>query len=435
MNDKKITVFGTWHLGCVTAACLAELGYEVVGTDFDEEIVNKLSHGHPPIFEPGLENLIKKNIKKKNLIFCFDKKVALNRADVIFITFDTKIDEEDRVDLGDIYKAVDEIIKYAKSSSIIIISSQVPTGTCSKIREHILKKNKTLKFDICYMPENLRLGSAINSFLKPDRIVIGANDENTLKRVKKLCQPLKCEIVTMSTESAEMTKHALNAYLATCVSFINEISDLCEICNASASDVVKALKLDRRVSPYAPINPGLGFSGGTLARDIQILREIGDLNKFDTKLLDAVKEVNDNRKHFIFNRINRLFGHVTSIQIGILGLTYKPGTNTLRRSLSLEVARELLSYGAIVKAFDPKVRSQVPELPELKVCKNVNEVAKNSDVLVLITEWPEFKKLQLERIKALMKKPIFIDTKNFLNPKNFRKLHFRYIGIGEKHEA
>jgi len=432
---EKVTIFGLWHLGCVTAGCLSELGYKVVGTDFDEKVVKELSRGRPPIFEPKLEGLLEKHIKKKNLIFYFDKEAALKDADFIFITFDTKVDEQDQVDLGDIYQAVNEIAKYIKNDSILIVSSQVPVGTCSKIKEIILEKNKALKFDICYLPENLRLGDAINSFLKPDRIVIGANSEDTLERVKKLFEPLKCEKITMSIESAEMTKHALNAYLATCISFINEISDICELSKASASDVVKALKSDKRVGPYAPINPGLGFSGGTLARDVQVLRKYGDVSGHDTKFLDAVIEANEKRKHFVFNRLEKLFGDVKSLQVGILGLTYKPGTDTLRRSLSLEIAKELLSRGAIVKAYDPKIKSSISELPELEVCKEIDDVAKGSDVLVLITEWPEFKELQLEKIKTLMKKPIFIDTKNFLDQKNFKKLNFSYIGVGESYET
>lgn len=436
--DKKIAVFGLWHLGCVTSACLAELGYDVIGTDFDEKLIKNLSCEHLPIFEPGLEKLIKKNIRNGKLKFCFDKKISLQNAEIIFITFDTKVDEQDRIDLSEIYNATNEIAKYIKDGSLVIVSSQVPVGTCSKIKDIILKKNDRVNFDICYLPENLRLGNAIDSFLKPDRIIIGANNELTMKRVKKLFDSLNREKITMSIESAEMTKHALNAYLALCISFINEISDMCEISNSSILDVVKGLKSDKRVSSYAPINPGLGFSGGTLARDVQVLRDYGDINNYNTKLLDSVKEVNDNRKHFVFNKLKKLFGRVSSTQIGILGLTYKPGTNTLRRSLSLDIARELIAHNAIVKAYDPKIQTQIPEIPKLKVCKNIDAVAKNSDVLVLITEWPEFKELQLKKIKGLMKKPIFIDAKNFLNPKKFKRLHFRYIGVGgisENYEA
>lgn len=431
---EKITVFGMWHLGCITAAGLAELGYKVIGTDFDRKVVEELSRGRPPIFEPGLEELLKKHIEKKNLKFEFDKGVALKDADFIFVTFDTKVDEHDRVDLGDIYRAASEVANHIKSGSIVAVSSQVPVGTCSELEESISKKTES-KFGICYLPENLRLGEAINSFLKPDRIVIGTNNIGTLKKVKKLLRPLRCEKITMSIESAEMTKHALNAYMATCISFINEISDICELSGASALDVVKALKTDRRVSPHAPISPGLGFSGGTLARDIQILRSYGDTKGYDSKLLDAIMEVNEKRKHLVFNKLKNLFKDIKSIQVGILGLTYKPGTDTLRRSLSLEIAKELISQGVTVRAYDPKVDTQISELPKLKVCKRIEEAAKGSDVLVLITEWPEFKNLPLQKIKTLMKKPIFIDTKNFLDPAKFKKLNFKYVGVGWGHET
>ncbi len=427
--DLKMAVFGLWHLGCVTAAGLAELGYKVVGTDFDGEVVEKLSEGKPPIFEPGLEEILKKQIRRKNLSFTPSKEIALKAADFIFLTIDTKVDEKDQVDLGDIFRASNEIAKYIKAGATIIVSSQVPVGTCSKLKSEIARKNKA-KFDICYVPENLRLGEALNSFLNPERIVLGANSETTLKKVKKLFEPLKCEKITMGVESAEMAKHSLNAYLATCISFISEISDICELSGASAVDVAKALKTDKRVSPYAPINPGLGFSGGTLARDVQVLRGYGDAKNYETKLLNAVMEVNDRRKNLVFNKLEKLFRGVKSLHVGILGLTYKPGTDTLRRSLSLEIAKDLISRGATVKAYDPKVVSTVASLPKLVICRSVGEVAKGSDALVLITEWKDFKKLPLKKIKALMRKPIFLDTKNFLDPGKFKKLKFRYIGVG-----
>lgn len=430
----KITIFGLWHLGCVTAAGLAELGYEIVSTDFDVKVVKDLSDGRPPIYEPGLEELLKKHIKRKKLVFLFDKKTALENADFIFVTFDTKVDEQDQVDLSDINKATDEIAKYIKNGSIVIVSSQVPVGTCSKIKEAIAKKNKA-KFDICYLPENLKLGEALNSFLKPDRIVIGANNDAALERVKQLFEPLKCEKIAMSVESAEMTKHALNAYMAACISFINEISDICELSGASALDVAKSLKTDKRVGPYAPINPGLGFSGGTLARDVQVLRKYGDMKNYDTKMLDAIIEINNKRKHLVLNKLKKIFGDIKSLHVGILGLTYKPGTDTLRRSLSLEIAKDLISHGVVVKAYDPKIVKAIPDIPKLEVCRTIEEVAKESDVLVLITEWPEFKELPLEKIKPLMKNSIFLDTKNFLDPSKLKKLKFRYIGVGGCCEA
>ncbi len=429
LDSLIITVFGLWHLGCVTAAGLAELGYRVVGTDLYEKVVRDLAEARPPIFEPGLEELIKKHARNKSLSFVYDKQAALEEADFIFLTFDTKVDEDDQVDLSDINKAVDEIAKNIKDDAILVISSQVPVGTCRKIKEMIAKKTKS-KFDLCCMPENLRLGEALNSFLKPDRIVIGANTEATLEKVKKLFEPLKCEQVTMNVESAEMTKHALNAYNAACISFISEISDLCELSGASVLDVVKALRTDRRVSPYAPINPGLGFSGGTLARDVQVLRKYGAERSYDTKLLDAVMAVNERRKHLILNKLTRLFGEVKGLQVGILGLTYKPGTDTLRRSLSLDIAKELIAHGAAVKAFDPKVISPIPGIQRIEVCSSSEEAARGSDVLVLLTEWPEFKKLPLKEIKAAMKEPVFIDAKNFLNPEEFKKLKFKYFGVG-----
>ncbi|MEW6593160.1 MAG: nucleotide sugar dehydrogenase [Candidatus Hadarchaeota archaeon] len=429
----KITVFGLWHLGCVNAAGLAELGYEVVGTDFDRKVVEGLSKGLPPIYEPGLEELIKKNTRRKKLSFVFDKKTALEGADFIFITFDTKVDDRDRVGLGEIKRAAEEIAKHIKDGSVVVVSSQVPVGTCAVLKGLISKGGA--KIDVACVPENLRLGTALDSFLKPDRVVLGANDQTTMKKLKQIFNPLKCELITMRVESAEMSKHALNAYMAACISFINEISDLCEFSGASAADVVRALKTDRRVSQYAPINPGLGFSGGTLARDVQVLRSYGDKFGYDTKFLDAVFSVNAVRKQLVLKKLEKSFGSIRRLQIGILGLTYKPGTDTLRRSLSLEVARGLLARGASVRAYDPKVSKPVRGMPKLEVCKGVEDLAKGSDVLVLLTEWPEFRNLPLRRIKPLMKKPVFFDAKNFLSPEEFKKLGFRYMGVGGGFEA
>jgi UDPglucose 6-dehydrogenase len=346
----------------------------------------------------------------------------------VFITFDTKVDEQDRVDLGEIKRAAAEIAKHIEDWSIVVVSSQVPVGTCVKLKNAISRRGA--KIDVSYIPENLRLGSALDSFLRPDRIVMGANNPVTTEKLKELFKPLKCEKITMGVESAEMSKHALNAYMAACISFINEISDLCELSGASAADVVKALKTDRRVSKHAPINPGLGFSGGTLARDIQVLRSYGDKSRHDTTLLDAIFSVNEVRKQLVVKRLEKMFGSVGRLQIGILGLTYKPGTDTLRRSLSLEVAKILISQGARVKAYDPKVGKAVPGMPDLKVCGTVEDVARESDVLVLLTEWPEFRDLPLRRIKSLMKNPLFFDAKNFLSAEEFKKLNFKYIGVG-----
>ncbi|MEW6221769.1 MAG: nucleotide sugar dehydrogenase [Candidatus Hadarchaeota archaeon] len=428
----KIAVFGLWHLGCVSAAGLAEMGHDVVGTDFDRKVVEGLSKGRPPIYEPRLEELIKKNAKRKKLSFVFDKKTALKGAEFIFITFDTKVDEKDRADLGETKRAAAEIAKHVRDGSVIVVSSQVPVGTCAEIKNVV---SRGAEVDICHVPENLRLGTALDSFLKPDRVVIGANEVSTMRKVKKLFQPLGCELITMGVESAEMAKHALNAYMAACISFINEISDLCELSGASASDVVKALKTDRRVSPHAPINPGLGFSGGTLARDVQVLRSYGDKVGYDTRMLDAVFNINQARKQLVLKKLEKSFGSVRRLQVGILGLTYKPGTDTLRRSLSLEVAKGLAARGARVRAYDPKISKPIPGLPRLEVCNDVEDVARGSDVLVLLTEWPEFRALPLKRIKSLMKKPVFFDAKNFLSPQEFKKLGFRYIGVGGGFEA
>ncbi|MFN4133595.1 MAG: UDP-glucose dehydrogenase family protein, partial [Candidatus Hadarchaeales archaeon] len=403
-------------------------GHRVVGTDFDKKTVDDLQRGDPPIYEPGLKELIKKHLGK-TLNFEFDKGKALSNADFIFITFDTPVDEQDKPDLTPIINAAQEISKHVSEEVIVVVSSQVPVGTCDEIKK-IISQNSQREIDVCYLPENLRLGQALESFLKPERLVLGVNSKKTFEKVNEIFAPLKCKVLEMSVRSAEMAKHALNAYLATCISFANEISDLCEAHGASAIDVVKAMKTDKRVGKFAPLAPGLGFSGGTLARDVQVLRALGAKAGCKTHILDAVVNVNEKRKHLVLNKLRKVFGDVLSLKVGILGLTYKPGTDTLRRSLALEVARELIASGMRVKAYDPKISGQINEVPELQVCSSMEEVADGCDVLVLMTEWPEFKDLSPEKLKKVMKRPIILDPKNFLDGEKLMKAGFEYYGVG-----
>lgn len=429
MTNYKISVFGLWHLGCISAACLAEMGYTVIGTEFDRKVIDNLNKCNPPIFEPELKELISKNLNK-NLSFTYDKKRALAESDFIFIAFDTKVNDEDMVDISTVMQSVEVIGNECKEDAIIIVTSQVPIGTCDIIRERIYSIKGQNKTDVVYMPENLRLGKAIEIFMHPDRIVIGADNTGTMKKIKDLFSPIQCDKLGMSVRSAEMTKHALNSYLATCISFISEISDYCEAGNANAFDVVKALKTDRRVSPYAPISPGFGFAGGTLARDVQTLRTFARKNNIDSKLMDAVLEVNKERKNVLIKKIIRSLGDLNGVNIGILGLTYKAGTDTLRRSISLEVATELSSMGAKIKAYDPKINVKITEHPEILICDSPEKVAEDAKALILLTEWPEFRHFDYKKIKDLMISPNFFDSKNFLEPHAMHELGYSYFGMG-----
>jgi len=428
---EKICVIGIWHLGAVYSACLADLGYQVTGVDADAARVAELNKGIPPLFEPGLQELITANIKAKKLRYITDLQKAVKGTGYVLVTFDTPVNDQDEIDLTDILNTADKLIDYLENDSVILVSSQVPVGTCDQIKSMIKMKKPSLRFDIAYSPENLRLGQAITCFLKPERIVVGANSSATLDKIETLFSGINAPVLKMNLKSAEMTKHALNAFLATSISFGNEIANLCDEVGADAIKVATALRTEGRIGGKIPLLPGLGFAGGTLARDLKVLKKIGSEKGCETRLIDSVYVVNQLQNGIVLRKLERTFGSVKGLSIGILGLTYKPGTSTLRRSSAMEIIGQLTNKGAKVKAYDPKAdMTEVKEHAEFKFCQDVYAVAKDCDALVLITEWPEFKDLDYDRIMSEMKNPVFIDTKNLLNNELMMAKGFNYFGIG-----
>lgn len=424
-NKLQIGVVGLWHLGSVYSACLAKLGYEVTGFDFDKLITKNLQKGIPPIFEPQLKETIRKH-RVHNLKFTTSEQEAFSGKDYIFITFDLPVNDKDVVDTQLITKVTKTILNFASPKTTLVVSSQVPLGTSRKMFEAL----KSKKIKVIYFPENLRLGSAFKSFLEPDRIILGAEDILIAKKFIKDFSKLNCPVQVMSLESAEMVKHALNAYLATCVSFSSEIADLSETLGANMNDVVKALKTDRRVSPFAPINPGLGFAGGTLGRDIQSLKKLSSMNKYNPKLLSSVYAVNKDRLPWLLKKIHSIYPNLKGKKVGILGLTYKPNTNTLRRSLSLELAQLLHKKGSVVVALDPAIKSKIPPQAYIRVAKNYKDFFKNLDLVILMTEWQDFLKISAMTAAKLMRRKIIIDNKNFLDGEKYKKEDFTFKGVG-----
>jgi UDPglucose 6-dehydrogenase len=378
-----------------------------------------------------LPELITQNLKRQSLSYTDNLKQALQAAGCVVIAFDTVVDEKDEVDLSEIFSLSTEMAKYLENDAVVVVTSQVPVGTCDQIKTLISKSNPSLRFDIAYTPENLRLGQAIESFNTQQRIVIGANSNETLDKVEQLFSPLSAVKLRMNLRSAEMTKHALNALLGMSISFGNEIANLCDELGADALKVVKALRMDERIGKKLPLLPGLGFSGATLARDLTVLQNIGDKLNYETYLVDAILQVNKQQNQLVIRKLEKVFKTIKGLQIGILGLTYKPGTSTLRRSAALEIIGGLVGKGAVIKAFDPKASpEEVQTHSEFEFCNNAYTVAKNSSALVLATEWPEFKALDFPRIKSLMKKPVFIDAKNMLDDEQMIKQGFIYLGVG-----
>lgn len=427
----KVCVIGIWHLGTVTSACLADFGYYVAGVDKDVKRVADLNRGIPPLFEPGLSELIKSNLESKRLSYTTNLKQALSGTRYVLVSFDTAVDEKDKVDLSEILSLSVKIGEYLENGSVIVVNSQVPIGTCDQIKSIIGQSRPSLEFDVAYSPENLRLGQAIESFKSPRRIVIGADSTETLDKVELLFAPIDALKLKMGLKSAEMTKHALNAFLGVSISFGNEIANLCDELGADALKVVTALRLDERIGNKLPLLPGLGFSGATLARDLKVLQSLGDSLNYETYLVDAVLRVNEKQGKLVLRKLGKIYDSIDGLRIGVLGLTYKAGTSTLRRAVSLEIIRDMVAKGAKVKAYDPKADpEELATHNEFEVCSEPYAVAKDSDALVLVTEWPEFKELDFARIRSLMKRPVFIDAKNLLDDEKMGKEGFIYLGVG-----
>jgi UDPglucose 6-dehydrogenase len=408
------------------------MGYTVVGVDDDARRIAGLNAGTPPLFEPGLDELLQRNLASGRLRYTVDLPSALRGSSFAFIAYDTPVDENDKVDLTQLFSTTAALAEHFDAGTVVIINSQVPVGTCEQLHSAIRARKPAREFGLAYVPENLRLGRALERFMKPAMVVIGSKECSTLDRVEELYSALHSPIVRMDLASAEMTKHAINSYLATCVSFINEIANLCDESGADATQVATALRLDERVSPLAPLLPGgLGFAGGTLARDLRALQTLGKRVNHPTHLVDAVLSVNEVQKRLVWRRLHKLYGSVNGLNLGVLGLTYKPGTSTLRRSVAIEIMRELSAAGASIKAYDPK--AALEELHGEKCfyfCRQPAEVAKDSDAIIIITDWPEFKSLDYAALGIQMKHRVLIDTKNLLDPNQLRAIGFTYFDVG-----
>lgn len=428
--SARIAVIGLWHLGCVVAAGLARLGHHVTGTDFDRDGVHWLQQGIPPIYEPHLGELLTEQMQQGRLSFTPVWAEALASTDFIFVTFDTPVDENDHSDLTSIESAIEAIASAARGLVCIVLMSQVPVGTCRRLDRRLRERAPQLPFAFAYQPENLRLGGALQAFFEPEAIVLGVEQAAVAREVSALYAGIEALRVTMSWESAELAKHARNAFLATSISFANEVAGLAETCGADMRDVVRVLRLDRRIGPEAFVNPGPGFSGGTLARDLEALRQLGQRAGCLTTQLDATAAVNASRLTRILEKVRGLCGELSGLRLGLLGLTYKPGTNTLRRSHALALARRLVAEGCDVHAHDPQVCEATPETAGIALEPDAYHAAQGSDVLLLATPWPEFRQFDLARCVRMMRQPVLIDLHNCLDEQAARRAGFRYFGVG-----
>lgn len=426
----KVCVFGLWHLGSVTAACLASGGHQVIGLDFDERVISDLNHGQPPLFEPGLEDLVKKGIVEKYLVFTTDIKQAVRGAQVIWVTYDTPVDEDDHANVDFVVERIFRLFSDLETGQQILISSQLPVGSVRHLEGLLAEARPDLAVSFSCSPENLRLGKAISIFTQPDRVVIGVRQDESKNVFSELLAPFTDRIEWMSVESAEMTKHALNAFLATSVTFINEIAAICEQVGADAKEVERGLKSEVRIGPKAYLAPGGAFAGGTLARDVSFLTQLGAQYDVPVQLFPSIKSSNDAHKGWPRRRLSQLLGELNGKTVAVWGLTYKPGTDTLRRSSSIELCEWLLEQGAIVQAHDPLVKKLPEEYEQVKLCDSALEAARNADALVVSTEWPDYRDVDMKSVVSVMKTPYVLDVNRFL-AKNVQALNqIKYAAVG-----
>ncbi len=426
----KVCVLGMWHLGSVTAACLSTLGHETVGFDPDPAVVEKLRQGAVPVAEPGLSALVKKGMVAGVLSFTADLQSALKGASVAWVAYDTPVDDDDRADVAFVSARIKEVFPFLADGATVVISSQMPVGSTRAIEDQWLAESQGRRVTFVYSPENLRLGKAIDAFLGAERIIVGART-SSIPAVIEMLGPLSERVIWMSVESAEMTKHALNAFLALSVTFINELAVLCESVGADAKQVERGLKTDVRIGPKAYLGPGAAFAGGTLARDVEFLRAIGEQQQRPTALLDGLADSNSRHREWPINRIAQSLGEIAGSRIAVWGLTYKPGTNTLRRSDSVQVCNALVGRGATVVAHDPTVRNRPGELhPDVRVASTAREAAAGADVLLIATAWPEYQAVDLDDLFAALKQPVVIDASRALGDRVAADRRFRYLSVG-----
>ena len=428
---KKIGIIGIWHQGAVAAACFAASGYDVVGMDSDQNKIAKLSAGEAPLFEPTLDSELAKSLEAGNLHFT-TSFASVKDCGVVCLMHDTPVDDHDRADITIVLEDCSSIAPHLMQDALIIVTAQVPVGTCAFLSETISKSRPELRFQLGYVPENLRLGNALHLFRNPALPIIGADDEQTFESIKDLYRPITSSVWSRaSVKTAEMTKHALNAFLGMSIAFGNEVGRICDIVSADGSKVAEMLKLDPRISSKAPLSPGLGFSGGTIARDIQALRTLGHEHGKDVQLLDGLWESNASQNTIPLQILQKICGKLKGKTIAILGLTYKPGTSTLRRSLSLEIISSLSREGATINAHDPKAdRNEVAAADYFTFFDDVYEAVEGADAALVITGWPDYKQLHIDTLKNRMKHPLLVDANNFLDGQAYRTAGFTYIGIG-----
>jgi UDPglucose 6-dehydrogenase len=429
-----ISVIGSGYVGLVTGACFAEFGVHVTCMDSDSRRIEKLEKGEIPFFEPGLAELVAKGVKEGRLSFTTDVAQAVDKALVIFIAVGTPPSADGSADLSFVKVVVRGIARHMNSYKVIVTKSTVPVGTGETIREVVKKTQKdAIRFDMVSNPEFLREGSAIEDFMRPNRVVIGADSDQAIAIMRDLYRPLyliETPIVVTDVPTAELIKYASNAFLATKISFINEVANLCEKVGANVQMVAKGMGLDHRIGSKF-LHAGPGFGGSCFPKDLAALIQTGERNGYPMQIASAASRVNDIQRERMIEKIRDAVGGLKGKTLAMLGLSFKPNTNDLREAPALAIGRELLAEGATIRAYDPEALTEACQMmPELQPCRDTYHAAEGADALVLMTEWNVFRNLDFEKLKSVMRVPIVLDLRNVYDPERVTAAGFKHVSVG-----
>ena len=432
----KICVVGTGYVGLVGAAIFSDWGNEVIGVDIDIDKIERIKKGEMPIYEPGLSEIVLKNISESRLSFTTSISEGVRNSDVVFICVGTPQSETGDADLSAVWKVAADIGKNLNNYKVIVTKSTVPVGTNEKIKK-LIKENliENVDFDIVSNPEFLREGYSVEDMKNPDRTVIGSDSEKALSIMRSLYNHLGKPILECDLRSAEMIKYASNAFLASKISFINEMAQICERSGADVSVVSKGMGLDNRIGPRF-LNAGIGYGGSCFPKDVAALYKTSTDQAYDFKLLRGVMEVNEIQKDYFVSKVVRYFGkNLSERTMGVLGLAFKENTDDIRDSVAIEIVKQLRGLGAYIKVFDPQAMFNAKKVlgeTSIKYCLDKYEAIENSDALVILTEWKEFANLDLQKVKSMLKNPVIFDGRNLLNREKVESSGFVYFAVGKR---
>lgn len=430
----NIAVIGTGYVGLVTGACFAEFGVDVTCVDVDIAKVEKLNHGEIPIYEPGLDTIVEKNVEAGRLHFTTDIKSAVEKALVVFLAVGTPPQEDGTPDMSYYRQAAKDVADAMNGYKVLVTKSTVPVGTGKWLKEFVGDNLATpTEFGVASNPEFLREGAAITDFMRPDRVVIGSNEQRAIDVMKDLYRPLyliETPIIITSLEAAELIKYAANAFLATKITFINEVANLCDAIGCDVHDVARGMGMDNRIGRKF-LHPGPGYGGSCFPKDTRALTTVADQFGVETLIVDAVIEANERQRDAMIPKIEKMAGGLTGKQIGVLGLSFKPETDDMRESPATDIIKELIKRGASVKAFDPVAMAEAKHvLPDIEYAVDEYDAITGADMMVIITEWNQFRALDMEKVKKLLKAPKIADLRNVYEPDDMRELGFEYVGVG-----